>query len=318
MVFANNAIANAFLLKFANLPTTHKLMIPPLDLPRLFSCIDSALSLHFTSSVSPCKVHQLCSKASSLADKRITSSTIEYILAVFPTAYKIVSYGTSTYDYGVTVRETVPKFNLLIPQRKETFTKSLDSIKDIEPVSLRDVAVPESPKKIPGFRSPSTSPTKVSKLRRMDGLKNDRSKFTLKEKISSVEASKANGLSLLERIKLKERQNSENNANLSEDSRYSADIKSKLTTVYDIVYELALTTPEPQGILKFKSFAFDKITSIVNDSLPFPLPSSQISEIMDLLQKKLGNEKLHSIQRGNTRALRVFHLNREDDMRLLN
>lgn len=288
---------------------------PPSDITKLFSALDSALSLHYSSSISPCKIHHLCSRASSLANKRIDASTIEWILAIFPTAYKIVTYGTATYDYGVGVTDSISKFNSQITSRKKQFEDLLHSISDeVEPIALRNVAVHESPKKISAHRSPLPSPTKVSKHKTVEGLRNDRSKFTFKEKISSVETSKANGLSLLERIKLKERQNSETDKNMITESRESIQITSKLPLVYDIIFELALGKSSQDATRSIKSFEFKKIVSIVNDSLSHPMSEWQITQAIIALETRLGNTKLQSIQRGDTKALRIFHLDREEDL----
>lgn len=286
------------------------------ELSRLFASIDTVLSLHFSSSTITPKLHDLCSRATDLAKKRVDISTFELILAIYPEAFKVVSSGSNAYDYGVTVPDSIPiaKFGTQLPLRKRQFEERLRNHSGAT-VKLCDIAVDQS-----SSRSTSCSPTKSrspSKITKPSKLapKNDLSKFLFKEKISAVETSKT-GLSLLERIKLKEKLNSHNEKLDTPQMRYDAHIHSKMPAVYNILYELA-TSAGPQGVLSFRSFALAKVVSIVMDSFQFAISDTEVRDVILALESTLGHDRIQTLQRGQVKAIKVFQLDRELDLLLL-
>ncbi|PSK41053.1 hypothetical protein C7M61_000724 [Candidozyma pseudohaemuli] len=158
-----------------------------------------------------------------------------------------------------------------------------------------------------------TSPTKVTKYKHIDGLKNDRSKFAFQEKISSLETSKANGLSLLERIKLKERMNSKVDIGQKKKDDYDSYIRTKLPQIYDIIYELASVA----SVNASQSFTLSKVISIIKDSSVYATSESEIQDVINDIEMKLGKERLQLIERNHNKVIRVFNLNREEDLQLL-
>lgn len=289
------------------------------DLPRLFSAIDTVLSLHFASSITIPRLHNLCEKATDLVQKRVDISTFELILAIDPTVYKIVSFGSESYDYGVTLPDSlpIPKFGTILPLRRRQFEERLTDTLP-EPVKLSQIAVlliSQTPKSSPtksSSKKVSKSPTKKSPSKL---LRNDLAKFQFREKIASVETSKANGLSLLERIKLKE-QLSKGASIETPKMRYDANILSKMPAVYEIIYELA-STSTPQGSHEFKSFALPKVISVVKDSFLLDIADTEVNDVIMAIEEKLGHEKIQTLKRGRISAIKVFLLNREHDLQLL-
>lgn len=277
-----------------------------------FLAIDSALSLHFSSSITIPKLFHICQKATSLAGRKISNSTVEHILAVDDLLFKISSQKGS-YDYGISVNVPLSKYGTLLSQRRELFEKRLAEVDPISPIKLSEVAVLESPVKCSPHRSPSTSPTKVTKYKHIDGLKNDRSKFAFQEKISSLETSKANGLSLLERIKLKERMNSKVDIGQKKKDDYDSYIRTKLPQIYDIIYELASVA----SVNASQSFTLSKVISIIKDSSVYATSESEIQDVINDIEMKLGKERLQLIERNHNKVIRVFNLNREEDLQLL-
>lgn len=285
------------------------------NLPKEFLAIDTALSLHYSSSITTPKLFRICQKATSLVGKRIDRHTIERILGVDELLFKIISFKGS-YDYGITVSIPLSKYGTLLLQRRAEFADKVSNLKTIEPVSLQEVAVLQSPVKSTSYRSPSTSPTKIAKGRQYEGLKKDSSSFSFKEKISAVQSSKAEGLSLLERIKLKERLNSNIDPKLKEKEDYHSYIHSKSSKIYDILYELASAsgsinrTPVPQ------SFTLQKLISIIKDSSEYEISEDDISIVIKDLERKLGPTKLKLIEREHAKVIKVFNLDRAEDQKV--
>lgn len=284
-------------------------------LPKDFLAIDSALSLHFSSSITIPKLFHICQKATSLAGRKISNSTVEHILAVDNLLFKISS-PKGSYDYGISVNVPLSKYGTLLSQRRENFEKKLTEVDSITPIKLNEVAVLESPVKCSPHRSPSISPTKVTKYKHIDGIKNDRSKFAFQEKISALETSKANGLSLLERIKLKERMNSKVDIGQRKKDDYDSYIRTKLPQIYDIIYELA-SVSSVNGPRASQSFTLSKVISIIKDSTVYATSEPEIQDVINDIEMKLGKERLQLIERNHNKVIRVYNLNREEDLQLL-
>lgn len=295
-----------------------------------FSALDTVLHLHYASLITTPKLSEICGKALTMCGKRMSSQTLERILFFYPEAYKIVTHGPQTYDYYVTVPDNVPvaKFGAEIPARKLRFVDLLEysgnsqkhdlEIPDLAHYAVVDVSIRPltlllpfssrflSPNTSPVKKTPRNSPTKITKATL---LKNDRSKFSFKEKIAQVQSENAKGLSLLERIKLKEQ-----NLQFRElpELNYNNQITGRLPAVYDVLYELSQTQEA-----KTKSFLLTKVALIVQDSIFLRVAESEILDIIKELQLKLGQEKIHIVTRGGVRALRISQLDRNSDLNLI-
>jgi len=318
-------------------------------LAALFSAIDTVLSLHYASSITTPKLNDVCARATSMCGKRITSSTLEAILAYFPQAYKIISYGRNSYDYAITVPSgmLVMKFGMQLPLRSAEFDRLLKSTESPNPVTLASIAIVETPlvspvkssgrsfnaleeslpksllgdinddaatnpssptkRRLKSSPTKRSSPTKVSKA---SLLRNDASKFQFKEKIAAVEASKS-GLSLLERIRLKEKQLKSQE---TPEARYHDQVLGKMPAVYDVIYELA---PVASLGPKSHSFSLPKVISIVQDSFTFNIADTEVLDVIRELESRLGPEKLHILERGGVHAIKVFQLDRNTDLSLI-
>lgn len=271
-----------------------------------------------------------------MCGSRITQSTIESILAFFPLAYKIISYGQNAYDYAITVPAGthVLKFATQLPLRKAQFERLVKDTSDHPtPTTLASVAIVETPLSSPVkngrlFSSRGSSPAKSSasslnssptkantsptKVTKASYLRNDASKFHFKEKLAAVEASKS-GLSLLERIRLKEKQLKSQEP---PEVRYQAQIVGKLPAVYDVLYELAPVSTLESGP-KSRSFSLPKVISIVQDSFDFDMADTEVMDVIRELESRLGKERIHILERGGVHAIKVFQLDRTTDLGLL-
>lgn len=292
------------------------------DLPILFSAIDTALSLHYASSISTPKMNVISSRATQLVKKRIDSSTFERILAYNPNLYKIESSGPGSSDFGVSVpaNTSVAQFSSYLPSRRREFETlvRLKENEDIRPLSLGSVAVIVALSLSP--RKPSASPTKVSPVKitktLSKSMKNDRSRFLFKEKLAATESSKANGLSLIERIRLKEKLNKESLDLDTPEKRYERLIHSKMPAVYEVLYELCDSNISRGQLLNFRSFPLSKIVSIICDSLALNTAESEVHDAIKAIERKLA-PNIQTIDRGGVQAVKIFHLDREKDLQLL-
>ncbi|QBM88303.1 DNA replication factor Cdt1 C-terminal domain-containing protein [Metschnikowia aff. pulcherrima] len=316
------------------------------DLPVLFSALDTALSLHFYASTVVPKVHDLCTKATRLLMKRVDTNTFEWILAYDPDAYQIVHFGSNSLDYGVCLPKGITplQFGALLTKRKESFRTKVLAAKNRpspSPVALSSIAIshtnlsqtiitplhsPRTPTKSNSGRlslgknglsgnspanrdaSPIGSPTKkfggVSKL----DLSNRLPRFTLKKSQSS------DGLSLLERIKLKEKKkNLILSEKLTEESRAQY-IKSKVPEVYDVLYELTLQSNCMQKT--FKTFPLTKLISIIKDSLKSTMTDDEVEDTIVHIASLLP-EKVKKVDVGGIHALKVYILDRNLDLSTL-
>lgn len=302
--------------KYRNSSHSFVLMLPnENDLVPFFSAIDTVLSLHFSSNTSIPRIHEVCAKATALTNKRVTTETIEKILGCDPTLYKVVSYGNG-YDYGLAVPNgiSLTKFGSLLPSRKRAFEESLRCKLKVDPADISSLAVPESvnsPVRKSASLSPIKSPTKVVKPRRND-LRNDRSKFAFQERDSGA-STKATGLSLLERIKLKEQLKNAGEVTTPQ-SKYERHIVSKLPEVYDVLYEMS-TSSSP--VTLFKSFPIAKVISVVRDSLLYAIAAEDVRDVLLEMERKLGKTKMEVLRRGDVCAVKLYPLNRDLDLALL-
>lgn len=285
----------------------------------LFTAIDTVLNLHYASSITTPQLNDVCRKATAMSGKRIDASTLEQILAVFPEAYKIIFHGRNSYDYSITVPAGVPvrTFGTQLPARKRKLELLLPKNGPVDPIKLQTVAVLETPLRSPkksdrASLSPSVSPTKSSptKISKASLLRNDLSKFLFKEKLAAVEAS-SHGLSLLERIRLKEKQQQSQE---SPQAKYQTQIRGKMPSVYDVIYELANSSNLEADAPKSRTFPLNKVVSIVKDSLAFEIAESEVLDVINELQSVLGTTKMQIVQREQVRVMRVYQLDRNQDL----
>lgn len=161
--------------------------------------------------------------------------------------------------------------------------------------------LPESPSKAK-FRS---SPTRISKT-----ISNSPKKFSLQQK--PVEAG---GLSLLERIKQKEKQRHLEKESYLPEKVYHRRLLSKMAPIYDIIYELSSSDDERRP--QFKSFSLPKIVSMIKDSLTLSTSEEEVEDTIRELAKLLP-DRVELIQQGSINAIKVYRLNRTEDVKKIN
>lgn len=127
-------------------------------------------------------------------------------------------------------------------------------------------------------------------------MKNDSSRFKFKEKLESIESNKFNGLSLLERIKLKEKlrkqqEQDEISKQQTPQDKYQNYLLTKIPMIYNAIYQLYQCQPN-----NCKTFSTKKLIQTIQDSSSYPVIPDEIHDGMKLLSTKLPS-KLDMIEK---------------------
>lgn len=160
--------------------------------------------------------------------------------------------------------------------------------------------MPDSPTKL-RYR---TSPSKVTKLSEL--LSNSPKKFVLKQ--MPVEKG---SMSLLERIKLKEKLRNEEKELHSPEKAYRERILSKMPQLYNVIYELS--SSDESLLPQFKCFSIPKIISMVQDSFTLTISEQEVKDTISELTKAIPS-RIEIIEQGSILAIKVHKLNREEDL----
>lgn len=166
-----------------------------------------------------------------------------------------------------------------------------------------DLDSPTQLKESPTKARTRSSPSKVSKL--CHSLSNSSKKFALLQK-----PVQSGGLSLLERIKQKEKlRNFENDLHLPEQT-YRKRILSKLPPLYDVIFELASSDDAFKP--SFKCFSLPKLVSMVKDSFTLNISEQEVEDALQEISQALP-DRMEIITQGSIRAIKVYPLDRTAD-----
>ncbi|KAK6454493.1 uncharacterized protein RJT20DRAFT_130630 [Scheffersomyces xylosifermentans] len=335
-----------------------------------FQAIDTTLSLHYSTHTTDPVVVKLLDDAASLAQKRIKVSDLEIILSVDPMSFIVYKTGVSYHDYKeiyirfpnefkpsdlqrrkiqfiLRMNEWIVKnshIGSILYKNMEDFLKeneiSLpeDSELRLSSSTSSSSSKPSSPSKIvkkSTSRSGSTSPIKRKGSSILHELKNDSSKFKFKEKDGQVEQQKSNGLSLLERIRLKERiakeQQELDGLNNTPEKKYQRYLLDKCPVIYDMIYQLVNENTQkklnedafnpsnaPRKPNPSKTLSISKLCEIIEDSMTYPIEKKEIIDVFYLMEKLLKDSCIFTIVKHNDVAiLKAGGLERDRDLNTL-
>lgn len=290
----------------------HKLIPrePLAKLVKTLVAVDNAISLQYTNHQLSPLLTKVLDSASKLANIRINVAGFESLLFYDKSMYQVYKLGTNSYDYSKIYVKFPVEFNQInFVQRKQHFiTKLNDWIEKNQDISY-----------IPGLQLQnlltSTKPSKIVKKsptkRVSHDLINSPSKFKFIEKDELIQQQKNQGLSLIERIKLKEKLACKSTINPV--LNYQNYLLGKTKTIYDIIYQYMLNEKETT----IKSFSMQKLTENIKDSLDYPLTSEEVVDIIKLLQEKLDRDNFVIVSRQGLLVLKVGKLNRDQDLKAL-
>ncbi|CAH2352803.1 hypothetical protein CLIB1423_08S01420 [[Candida] railenensis] len=307
-----------------------------------FKAIDNCLNLHYTSHTSPPSVDQILNSSSNLLSRKVTFQSLLNILALYPASY-IISENHKVNDkssFSITLPFEINHFNRSITRRNQEYVESVNSwIANNPEAQVLPIcndflncskALIEN-NNSSDSSSKSGSPSKISKPSKSSlvdkhNLKNTTEKFKFKPKDEAIELSKS-GLTLLERIKLKEKKNKELAKVDNSDIRYSNYLDGKLHPVYDILYQTYwsgsrgrrtktkdVDDQETEKKVGVASLPLVKFVDIIRDSLSYPISEGEVEDIVVRLEETLGASKVHIITRGGITVVKVNNLDRCCDL----
>lgn len=302
------------------------------------NAIDNVLTLHYSNRISDPLVTDILESATNFIERRrrIEVGDLEHILYVFPECYRLYKSPGSDYNDPTATYIKFPKIELNLTVRKAQFIDALnqwiDKYPDLDTIPTmsilevtkryeleQPVSRTSLPVKITKPNSRHGSPTKTARRQLFKDLKNDSSQFQFKLKDTTVETNKNNGLSLLERIRLKEKLNNLQQQQLQDEnsatSKYEAYLKQKCQSVYDIIFQLYNVNLETET---FKSFSMAKLVEIIKDSSSYPLDADEIKDVIKLIERKLNTKSRFAIvDKNRVSILKVANLNRNQDLKIL-
>lgn len=279
--------------------------------------MDTVLSIHYSSHPSFLTAHELFLKASVIVQRRLKIDHLLAVLAIDPMAYKLREPAGVT-DYSpcyVTLFSGINVFNLSLQLRSGKFVEAtnkwIESNPDIGYIkrkSVDEILQIHQQKPLPSPIKKITKPKLV--------LKNDLSKFMFKERIESEEKSKNDGLSLIERIRLKEKLNKDQQVNETPEMKHQRYLAGKLVPIYNIIDQLTVDKT------KLQAFALTTLSSTIKDSLSYPMHISDIHDALKLMETKLNKDQVKDktmviSTRSSLTVIKVKNLDRDRDIPLL-
>ncbi|KAK6464762.1 hypothetical protein DFJ63DRAFT_90112 [Scheffersomyces coipomensis] len=308
------------------------------DLQKKASTIDNALSLHYASHSTDPLITEILDSASSLAQMKIKILDIQVIYSINPCFYHIYDAGNNPFDSSnIYISFPLGSKNSLMDKRKIQFNESIGSwiqnnqeVKELTITSMKEILDFNDKLDDKTTRSSSTSspsPTKVSKLPRSNSnspvkrnllkeLKNEAAKFQFKQKDALKEQLNNNGLTLIERIRLKEKLRNEiKNPFEDAQSNYDNYLTQKSASIYEVIFQLFTEKLESEP---FKLFSVSKLCQTVKDSSDYPLDIDEILDILRVMEQKLSKNKFSIVNRNGLSVLKVSNLNRNSDLQLIN
>ncbi|WLF78168.1 hypothetical protein PVL30_001895 [Lodderomyces elongisporus] len=286
---------------------------------RTFKAIEHVLQLHFATSVTNPSLVKILQQATELLGRKVEVKEVQQILTV------VSAYSLPIVDGDLTIKlEEIGQNRIAVfGDKVQLYVESHPEQSGFPQLELSKVTTQSStpsssPQKVvkpTKFQSANTSPSKSrspTKIGRFDDLKNARSKFQFTEKDAKVESAKSDGLSLLERIRLKEQRNANlKNSAMSPEMKYQQYLFGKIHVVYDAVYHLLGEQSELEQKSQ-RTFAMSQVEQIVMDTLDHPMGKNEIYDTIKLLAQKLS--KFVVVEKNDVRILKVSNLNREVDL----
>jgi hypothetical protein len=265
-----------------------------------FRALDSTLSLYYASHTTDPTLDEILVSASNLLGRRVTLDTVRTILHVYPQCYSLrENTRTDSSAYVIHLPLEVP-----IPKRAAEFVRHLNQWIEHN-ASAKAFPLGQPPLPILASVRHAVNKTRLTRLAKE--MRNSADKFAFRAKIEAVEQDKS-GLTLLERIKLKEKRNKELLKTDNPHARYLQFIHGKLPLIYDIVFQTFTASDAPS------SLPLDRFIDLISDSLSYPVSRPEIEDIVRRLEAVLGEHKVYLVTRGDVTVIKVGNLDRASDL----
>ncbi|AOA63656.1 hypothetical protein PP7435_CHR3-0848 [Komagataella phaffii CBS 7435] len=272
----------------------------------------NALSIHFSKSFNAPYLHSLSPHVDRLCG--FTVSLDHYL--------KIYNMNDSIFELTITDEgnyiinfskdmQGIPNLSRirLIKSRVELFNATLDSyLQSHSTISAYSTA------RLPVIPDPYTIDyTKKSNTKKR--LRNDSAKFNFKER--KVETSNFGDykMSVLDRIRLKEKSTKETSSRMEEKLKHENYVRSQMLKFYEILYQLS---PKPSSKVTLKTFSTKQLISTIQDSISLPLSDSICLDVLIKLCDTLNQpEKLSIIEKNAIKVVKISLLDREGDHKII-
>ena len=263
-----------------------------------YKAIVNSISLHFSTHTSEPAVDVILKSATNLLNRRVDLCAVQHIQALTKAAF-IVAPNTRVgrSEYTITFVDHKRSPNLDFRTILDEWCKR-NPEKELPKVDL--------------WRLNQKLPTK-SNLSILDrskvhkSLRNDSSKFQFQVKNEKTQRSLNKGLTLLERIRLKEQLKSSELQDRKMDSQYL--IWGKMASAYGIIFQNY--DAETKASM---TFSFNKYMEIIQNSFKYPVTQSEIKDAIIELLRCLGPEKVQIVTKGNISVLKIHQLDRSKDL----
>ncbi|KAI5966158.1 uncharacterized protein KGF55_000467 [Candida pseudojiufengensis] len=271
--------------------------------------IDSLIELHFINHTINPSLSDVLKKASSENSRQLSVTDIEQINGILPIyeLHKNEVLGDITINFTKDYTSS----------RIEKFTKSLNEWSNSNQCStklprldLGKSTISDNQKQTMKVLKPKSK--QISTRTKFKDLRNDKSKFIYKEKTESTQSTK--GLTLLERIKLKEKTANKENSELAKVQKYQSYLIGKVNTIYDIIYQFYKLQIMHSDI-NLVSVSLNQLLSSIKNSLNMPLTEIEIMDVLNIIESNLNN-KFTSLVRNDIKILRIQSLSRENDLKV--
>ncbi|CAN3354529.1 hypothetical protein DICA3_B03620 [Diutina catenulata] len=229
--------------------------------------LDNSIQLHYATHSATPLLSKILQTSSSLLSCRITNDDVAILCELGP-FYTLTT--RSDHEIVIDVNSYESRTNDLAAKTGKLPRNCSDITKGLLPYIKNRAS------------TKATSPSKVAKRSQLlRSLSNSKDKFTFKERSESEETAKT-GLSILERIRLKEQRKKSSETENDEDPR-TLSILEKSGKVYDIIYNQC----GPKS--KVATFDLKKLTATCQNSIDYPLSDKEVHtmlrHIVDCLQQ---------------------------------
>lgn len=300
---------------------------------RNFKAIDHALNIFYLTSNSDPQLDEILKSATLLFKKKIEQKDLLEILTIAPDCYQIdinekresQNFLVLKYPSNITVKNLHKRISEFIKKINKWIEVNPECI-NIKESNIYDLIRQESKNEIPSnLRNNNISHIKknlkfqfVKKKLLSSILKKNKSSFNFVQKNEIIEQRKNKGLTLLERIKLKEKINKDlgpkKNQDINIENDYEKKLLNQICKIYDIIYHLKAENNDNNIS---KTFSLFKFCEIAKDSLTCSITNKEIIDTIELISKKLDYGKVKVITKNNLHIVKINNLNRENDIKLL-
>lgn len=251
---------------------------------KLYDTIDNSINLYFASHTANPPLEVILDSCTNLLKKKVTVDDFLKLMAVDEKAFNLTRPGKTG-----SIR--ISKATL---QRGQFLARLEQSNLTAVPVLAELVKVTSG---------------KLTKLPKTKIIKNDSSKFKFKPKDERLQQANQKGLTLLDRIKLKEMLKREAQDEEEPETKHNNFLKSKLRSVYDIIYQTHIQQ-------KRKAYSITSLSETIGDSLSNPISQEDILDILRIIETRLTSVSLVKIS--SVFVLKISKLDRESDLLKLN